>query len=144
MSDKMRLNNPNNFAVGIITPEKQYGVNIRPHAFTMVTQDEVDYLMATSTLLKDGVLRLVGEKQQELADTLGVNMEDNANFMSDEDIKKKLSGNANQLRKWLDSDDIKPYVLDKIAEIAKTMNLSMNKIQILQDKLPNYDFLDKE
>lgn len=144
MSDKMRLNNPNNFAVGIITPEKPYGVNIRPHAFTMVTQDEVDYLMATSTLLKDGVLRLVGEKQQELADILGVNMEDNANFMSDEDIKKKLSGNANQLRKWLDSDDIKPYVLDKIAEIAKTMNLSMNKIQVLQDKLPNYDFLDKE
>ena len=143
MSEKMRLNNPNAFAVGIITPEKQYGVNIQPGAFTMVTQDEVDYLMATSTLLRDGVLRLSGEKQKELADTLGVKMEDNANFMSDEDIKKKLSGNANQLRKWLNSDEIKPYVLDKIATIAKGMNLSMNKIQVLQDKLPDYDFFDK-
>lgn len=143
MSDKMRLNNPNDFAVGIITPEKQYGVNIQPHAFTMVTQDEVDYLMATSTLLRDGVLRLAGEKQKELADTLGVDMNDNANFMSDEDIKKKLSGNANQLRKWLDSDEIKPYVLDKIATIAKTMNLSMSKIQVLQEKMPDYDFFDK-
>ena len=143
MSDKMRLNNPNDFAVGIITPEKQYGVNIQPHAFTMVTQDEVDYLMATSTLLGDGVLRLAGEKQKELADTLGVDMNDNANFMSDEDIKKKLSGNANQLRKWLDSDEIKPYVLDKIATIAKTMNLSMSKIQVLQEKMPDYDFFDK-
>ena len=143
MSEKMRLNNPNAFSVGIITPEKQYGVNIQPGAFTMVTQDEVDYLMATSTLLSNGVLRLVGEKQKELEETLGVKAEDNANFMSDEDIKKKLSGNANQLKKWLNSDEIEPYVLDKIASIAKGMNLSMNKIQVLQDKLPEYDFLNK-
>lgn len=141
MSEKMRLNNPNDYSVGIITPEKEYGVNILPHAFTMVTQDELDYLAATSTLLQDGVLRLAEAKQKELAETLGVNMEDNANFMSDEDIKKKLSGNANQLRKWLNSDDIKPYVLDKIAQIAKTMNLNANKLQVLQEKLPDFDFL---
>lgn len=141
MSEKMRVNNPNPYPVGIITPEKPYGANIPPKAFTMVTQDEVDYLMATSTLFRDGVLRLDGEKQKDLADVMGIKMEDNANFMSDEDIKKKLSGNANQLRKWLNSDDIKPYVLDKIAEIAKGMNLSLNKIQVLQEKLPDYDFM---
>jgi len=140
MSEKMRLNNPNAFAVGIITPEKAYGVNILPGAFTMVTKDEVDYLMATSTLLRDGVLRLAGEEQKELAANMGIEMENNANFMSDEDIKKKLSGNANQLRKWLNSDDIKPYVLDRIATIAKGMNLSMNKLQVLQEKLPEFDF----
>ena len=141
---KMRLNNQKKFDVGIITPDKPYGINVRAGAFTMVTQDELDYLMATSTLLQDGVLVLAGEKQKELADAMGINPEDNANFMSDDDIKKKLSGNANQLRKWLDSDDIKPYVLDRIAELAKGMNLSMNKIQVLQDKLPNYNFLNKE
>lgn len=143
MSEMMRLNNPNAFAVGIITPEKPYGINIQPGAFTMVSKDEVDYIMATSTLLSKGVLRLAAEKQKELADMLGVKMEDNANFMSDEDIKKKLSGNANQLRKWLNSDDINPYVIDKIATIAKGMNLSMNKIQVLQEKLPDFDFFDK-
>ena len=141
MSEKMRVNNPNAYPVGIITPEKPYGANIPPNAFTMVTQDEVDYLMATSTLFHDGVLRLDGEKQKELADVMGIEMENNANFMSDEDIKKKLSGNANQLKKWLNSDDIKPYVLDRIAEIAKNMNLSLNKIQVLQEKLPDYDFM---
>lgn len=141
---KYRLNNNKKFNVGIITPEKPYGVNISPGAFTMVTQDEIDYLMATCTALQDGVLVLSGEKQKEVAEVMGVEMENNANFMSDEDIKKKLSGNANQLRKWLDSDDIKPYVLDRIAELAKGMNLSMNKIQVLQDKLPNYDFLSKD
>ena len=142
MSEKMRLNNPHDFAAGIITPDKPYGVNILPHAFTMVTQDELDYLMATSTLLQDGVLQLASEKQKELAGNMGIEMENNANFMSDEDIKKKLSGNANQLRKWLASDDIKPYVIDKIAQIAKGMNLSMNKIQVLQEKLPNYEWFE--
>lgn len=141
MSEKMRLNNPHDYAVGIVTPEKVYGVNILPNSFTMVTQDEIDYLMATSTLLQNGVLQLAGEKQKELAATMGVEMENNANFMSDEDIKKKLSGNANQLKKWLSSDDIQPYVLDKIATIAKGMNLSANKLQVLREKMPDYDFL---
>lgn len=141
MSEKMRLNNPNGYAVGIVTPEKEYGVNILPNSFTMVTQDEIDYIMATTTLLQNGVLRLAGEKQKELAQSMGIEMENNANFMSDEDIKKKLSGNANQLRKWLNSDDIQPYVLDKIATIAKGMNLSANKLQVLQEKLPDFDFL---
>lgn len=143
MNDRMRLNNPNAFPVGIITPEKQYGVNIQPGAFTMVTQDEVDYLMAISTLLQDGVLRLAGDKQKELADAMGIELENNAHFMSDEDIRKKLSGNANQLRKWLDTGEIHPYVLDKIATIAKDMNLNMNKIQVLQEKIPEFEFLDK-
>ena len=119
MSEKMRLNNPHDYAVGIVTPEKEYGVNI----------------------LQNGVLQLAGEKQKELAATMGVEMENNANFMSDEDIKKKLSGNANQLKKWLSSDDIQPYVLDKIATIAKGMNLSANKLQVLREKMPEYDFL---
>lgn len=144
MSEKMRLNNPNKFAVGIITPEKEYGVNILPGAFTMVTQDEVDYLMATSTLLQEGKLVLAGDKQKELADTMGIKMEDNANFMTDEEIKKKLNANANTLRKWLNSGDIHPYVLERIASLAKDMNLSLNKIQVLQEKLPDFDFMSKD
>ena len=144
MSEKMRLNNPHDFAAGIITPDKPYGVNILPHAFTMVTQDELDYLMATSTLLQDGVLRIAGEKQKELADTMGIDIDDNANFMSDEDIRKKLSGNANQLKKWLASDDINPFVIDKIARIAKEMNLAMNKIKVLQEKLPDYNWFGED
>ena len=142
MNEKMRLNNPKDYAVGIITPVKPYGVNILPHSFTMVTQDEIDYLMATSTLLQSGVLRLAGEKQKELADTMGIDMENNANFMSDEDIKKKLSGNANQLKKWLNSEEINPDVMAQIAKVAKTMNLNMNKIQVLQEKMPKYNFFE--
>jgi hypothetical protein len=108
-----------------------------------VTKDDIDFLMATSTILQKGVLRIEGEEKKEVLESMGVKEEDNANFMSDEDIKKKLSMNANQLKKWLNSDEIEPYVLDKIANIAKDLNLSMNKIQVIQDRIPSFEFLDK-
>ena len=141
MNERIRLKNPQKFNVGIVTPDKPYGINIAPGAFTIVNQDELDYLMGSSTLLQKGVLQIEGEKQEEVIENLGINKENNANFMSDEDIKKKLSGNANQLKKWLDNIEAEPYVLDKIAEIASGMNLSMNKIQILKEKIPNFEFL---
>lgn len=141
MSERIRLRNPQKFNVGIITPDKPHGLNIAPGAFTIVTQDDVDYLMGTSSLLQKGVLIVEGEKQAEVLETLGVSKENNANFMSDEDIKKKLSMNANQLKKWLDSTEAEPYVLNRIAEIASEMNLNMNKIQVLKDKIPNFEFI---
>lgn len=141
MSERIRLRNPHKFNVGIITPDKPHGLNIAPGAFTIVTQDDVDYLMGTSSLLQKGVLIVEGEKQAEVLETLGVSKENNANFMSDEDIKKKLTMNANALKKWLDTVEAEPYVLEKIAEIASGMNLSMNKVQILQDRIPNFEFI---
>lgn len=141
MSERIRLRNPHKFNVGIITPDKPHGLNIAPGAFTIVTQDDVDYLMGTSSLLQKGVLIVEGEKQAEVLETLGVSKENNANFMSDEDIKKKLTMNANALKKWLGTVEAEPYVLEKIAEIASGMNLSMNKVQILQDRIPNFEFI---
>lgn len=141
MSERIRLRNPQKFNVGIITPDKPHGLNIAPGAFTIVTQDDVDYLMGTCSLLQKGVLIVEGEKQAEVLETLGVSKENNANFMSDEDIKKKLSMNANQLKKWLDSTEAEPYVLNRIAEIASGMNLNMNKLQVLKDKIPNFEFI---
>jgi hypothetical protein len=140
MNEKIRLRNPHKFNVGIITVDKPYGLNIAPGSFTIVSKDDVDFLMATSTLLQKGILRVEGEQKEEVLEQMGVKEEDNANFMSDEDIKKKLSGNANQLRKWLDGD-IEPYVFEKIAEIADGMNLNANKLQVLKEKIPNHDFL---
>lgn len=141
MSDRIRLRNPQKFNVGIITPDKPYGQNIAPGAFTIVTQDDIDYLMGSSKLLQKGILQVEGEKKEEVLEALGVEKENNANFMSDEDIRKKLAMNCNALKKWLDTTEAEPYVLQKIAEIASTMNLSMNKVQLLQERVPNFEFI---
>lgn len=141
MNERIRVRNTKQFNVGIITPDKPYGQNIAPGAFTIMNQDEVDYLIGTSTLFQRGILQVEGEQKQEVLETLGIDKENNANFMSDEDIKKKLSMNAAQLKKWLDSTEAEPYVLNRIAEIASGMNLSMNKIQVLKDKIPHFEFI---
>ena len=141
MNDRIRLRNPQKFNVGIITPDKPHGLNIAPGAFTIVSQDDLDYLMGTSQVLRKGVLQVEGEKKEEVFENLGIEKENNANFMSDEDIRKKLTLNYNSLKKWLETTEAEPYVLEKIAEIASTMNLSMNKVQLLQEKVPNYKFI---
>lgn len=141
MSERIRLRNPQTFNVGIITPDKPYGINIAPGGFTIVNQDELDYLMSSSQLLQKGVLQVEGEKKEEALEAMGIDAENNANFMSDEDIRKKLSGNANQLKKWLESTEAEPYVLGRIVEIARGMNLSANKLQVLQAKIPDAEFL---
>ena len=143
MNERIRLRNPQKFNVGIVTPDKPYGQNIPAGGFTIINQDELDYLMGNSTLLQKGVLQVEGEKNEETLEAMGIDAENNANFMSDEDIRKKLSGNANQLKKWLESTEAEPYVLTKIAEIAKGMNLSANKLQVLKAKIPNADFLNE-
>lgn len=144
MNERIRLRNPQKFNVGIVTPDKPYGQNIAPGGFTIINQDELDYLMGNSKLLKNGVLQVEGEKREETLEVMGIDKENNANFMSDEDIKKKLQMNANQLKKWLNSTEAEPYVLERVAEIAREMNLNANKLQVLQDKIPNFDFLKAE
>ena len=108
MSERIRLRNPQKFNVGIITPDKPHGLNIAPGAFTIVSQDDLDYLMGTSQLLRKGVLQVDGEKSEEVIGNLGIEKENN---------------------------------LNRIAEIASEMNLSMNKIQILKDKIPKFEFI---
>ena len=122
MNERIRLRNPQKFNVGIVTPDKPHGLNIAPGAFTIVSQDDLDYLMGTSRLLQKGVLRVDGAKNEEVMESLGIE-------------------NANQLKKWLDSTEAEPYVLNRIAEVASGMNLSMNKIQILKDKIPKFEFI---
>ena len=142
MEKKIRLDNPHKFNVGVVTPEKPHGQNVVAGAFIYVTKDELEYLNATSTLISSGKLRVhESAEKKEIENDLGLNTEDNANFMSDEDIKKKLTMNTNSLKKWLDSVVAEPYVMQKIAEIASGMNLSMNKIQILKDRIPNFEFI---
>lgn len=141
MNERIRVKNTKKFNVGIVTPDKQYGQNIAPGAFTILNQDEIDYLIGTCTLFQKGILQIEGEQKNEMLEALGVDKENNANFMSDEDIKKKLMMNTNQLKKWLDSTEAEPYVLDRICEIASGMNLSMNKIQVLKDKIPHFEFI---
>ena len=78
MENNIRLYNRTKFNIGIVTPGKPYGQNIVPGGFVMVSQDDVDYLSATSTILQCGSLQVDDAHKEEVAQSLGIEMENNA------------------------------------------------------------------
>ena len=141
MGEKLRLYNKTKCNIGIKTPSNQIGVNIRPGSFALVDDIDIEYLMSTCTLLQRGLLQVEEKKKEEVLGMMGIDESESSAFMSDEEIQKKLNSNGKTLEKWLDTID-DPMQLDRVADIAVGMNLSLNKIKILQAKLPQRDLME--
>lgn len=141
MAEKIRVINPQKFDVGVITQDKPIGMNIKAGGFIMLTQDDIDYIMSISTLFQRGFLRIEETKAVEIMESVGIDVNTDPNFIDDEDIRKKLNGTAKNIEKWL-NDIHEEYILDRIFDVAKDMNLNMSKIKVLQAKMPSKNFLD--
>lgn len=141
MADKIRVINPQKFDVGVVTQDKPIGMNIKAGGFIMLTQDDIDYIMSISTLFQRGFLRIEETKAAEIMESVGIDVNTDPNFIDDEDIRKKLNGTAKNIEKWL-NDIHEEYILDRIFDVAKDMNLNMSKIKVLQAKMPSKNFLD--
>ena len=141
MAEKIRVINPQKFDVGVITQDKPIGMNIKAGGFIMLTQDDIDYIMSISTLFQRGFLRIEETKAVEIMESVGIDVNTDPNFIDDEDIRKKLNGTAKTIEKWL-NDIHEEYILDRIFDVAKDMNLNMSKIKVLQTKMPSKNFLD--
>lgn len=141
MAEKIRVINPQKFDVGVITQDKPIGMNIKAGGFIMLTQDDIDYIMSISTLFQRGFLRIEETKAVEIMESVGIDVNTDPNFIDDEDIRKKLNGTAKNIEKWL-NDIREEYILDRIFDVAKDMNLNMSKIKVLQAKMPSKNFLD--
>ena len=140
MEEMLVLKNPQKFNVGIVTYDKKAGVNIAPGSFALVTQRELNYLDSTSTLLRRGVLFV--EENDEAMQKIGIDMATNPNFISDEEIKKKLSGTLKKMKEWLDGVT-EGYILDRIYDVAMGMNLNIDKVNVLIKKMPDKKFMDE-
>lgn len=139
MADKIKLLNPQKFDVGIITLENKIGVNIKAGSFALVTPDDISYLASISDVFNRGILR-VEEKNINIMQEAGIDQENEPNFITDEEIKTKLSGTVKKVREWLASVN-EGYILDRIFDVAVTMNLSADKLRALQEKMPDKDFI---
>lgn len=140
MEDKIVLRNPQKFDIGIITLEKPLGVNIRAGSFAVVTESELNYLASICDLLQKGML-LVDDKHKEQMLELGINPDEDVNFVTNEEIQKKLSSTGKKLREWLAGIE-EGHTLDRIYDVAKGMNLNVDKVKILKEKMPDKEFLD--
>ncbi len=143
MADRIRVYNPQKFDIGVATQDKPIGMNIKAGSFIMQTQDEIDYITSISRLFQRGLLRIEEKKAAEVMESIGIDVNTDPNFIDDEDIKKKLSCTAKTIEKWLNEIE-EPYILDRIFDVAKDMNLNMSKIRVLQAKMPDKDFLHED
>lgn len=139
MADIIKLMNPQKFDVGIKKLNDKIGVNIKAGSFAMVTADDIAYLASVSDVFQRGILR-VEEKNIEAMQAAGIDQENDPNYITDEEIAKKLGGSAKKIREWLGTVN-EGYILDRIYDVAMGMNLSIDKIKALKEKMPDKDFV---
>lgn len=139
--DKIKVNNPQKFDVGIVLLDKPMGINIKAGSFAMLTEEEIAYVASISTLFQRGMLRVEKAKEAVMED-VGIDVNADPNFIDDEEIKKNLSlSSAKKVSDWLNTIT-EAYVLDRIYDIAKDMNLPMAKARVLQAKMPDKDLMN--
>lgn len=139
MEERIKVFNPNKYDVGLKLFDGRELV-IRHGSFAKLTQDEINYVASISTTLSKGELR-VDESRPEIPESLGINVEEDIHFITDEEIQRKISGSQNKLKAWLDeiTDD---YVLHRVADVASKMELTTGKVKILMEKIPEYNPID--
>lgn len=138
MSDKrIRVYNPNKFDVGIMLLNGREQ-NVPHGSFVMLTQDDIDYIASLSKVFSKGYLRVEAAEEQEVLENLGINKEEEPNFMDDVDIKKKLALSAAKLGAWLDTIEDK-VLLHRIADIAKENDIPASKMKLIAAKVPEVD-----
>lgn len=139
METRVKVWNPNKFNVGVTLFDGRT-LNIVAGSFNMLTRNDILYVSTTSTLFKRGLLR-VEEEAKPVLDELGIVEENNAGFMSEEEMKKKLNMSAAKLASWMEeiTDEV---VLDRIAQLAKSMDLPTSKMRVVEEKVPKAFMVD--
>lgn len=140
MNEKVKVINPQKFDVGVNLLSMPLGINIKAKSFAMVTEEDVNYIASISNVFTRGLL-LVEKEKTEILEAVGVNPETDIGYMTDEEIKKKLSGTAKRLEEWLEEIE-EEFILDRVYDVAMSMDLNLNKVKILQAKMPKKDFMN--
>ena len=138
MTDRVRVKNVTPYGIGLRT---QTGIeyNIKPGLFLTMSKDDVEYNMAIAPKLFRKPAQLVVE-DIVLNEMMGIAKED-TEVCSKEMAVKYLKGSAAKLRAFLNENNY-PHVLETVAIAAKDMDLPSSKIQVLQDFMPQRDFLN--
>lgn len=137
---KIKVWNKQKFNVGVKTYGHPLGINIPAGSFVPMEEDEVAQLISTCSLFQRGILS-VEEEHKSVMEDGGIFVEDLPNCVTDDEILKKLGGTARKLEDWLKTIT-EGYVLERVYDIAKGMNLPASKLRVLQEKMPERDFLN--
>lgn len=139
--DKIRVYNPRKFAVGLTFMNGTERA-IQPGSFALLTKDEIEYLASVSPALFDGE-KLLRVEDRSLAVELGFVESVDKPVLNDEEIRRNLGQRVSQVKAWLDGIE-EAYLLDAVCDVAATMDLPASKLQMLQERMPEREFLKAE
>ena len=139
--EKIRVYNPRKYAIGVIL---QNGTerSILPGSFALLTKDDIEYLASIAPALFEGEKQLRLD-DRNLAVDLGFVESVDQSVLDDEEIRKNLGQRASSVKAWLDSIH-EAYLLDAICDVADQMDLPASKLQLLQERMPEREFLKAE
>ena len=139
MADRVRVRNTTKYDIGLVTMNG-FGYNIKAGLFMMMNRDDVEYNMALAPKLFEAPARLVVE-DVELSQIVGIEDPKTAT-PTDAELNKILKGSAAKLKDYLEENKRNEHILERIAALAKQADLPASKIRVMQEALPQRDFVE--
>lgn len=137
MGRMIKVSNPNRFRVGlklmdgvkeVFVEKKKPGTKEDP--FIWIDEDEVYFINNMCSIFQRKMLIIHDE---EVNRNLGLNVEDDVGFLSDEQIKEILTGNFLTMKKKFSDIKDKHLINRIIANAREIEDLAMGKVKHLSD-----------
>lgn len=135
------MNNRRKFAVGLILQNGSER-SVMPGSFVMLSRDEIEYLASIAPTLFEGE-KMLQLEDRAVAAEMGFIESAEQPVMDEDEIRKRLSQRVPQLKVWLATVQ-EGYLLDAICDVADKMDLPASKLQLLQERMPERNFLGNE
>lgn len=142
--ERYRVINKCKFDIGV-TLENGQNVIIKAGSFQLLKADDIAYIESICAHVKYFAKRWLvacDTKGNEVSlEQLGAYIEEDPHpHLSDEEIQKLLKKPAKQIKAYLEAVE-DPFELHAIADVGSKMNLTADKIKVIQEKVPNMDLL---
>lgn len=139
--EKIRVYNPRKFAIGL-TLANGTERTVLPGSFTLLSKEDIEHLASFAPALFQNE-KLLRVEDRSLTAELGFIDSTDKPVLDEEEIRRCLSQRVSQVKTWLDGID-EAFLLDAICDVASTMDLPASKLQLLQERMPEREFLKAE
>ena len=141
---RYRVTNKCKFDIGVKLPTG-LDVIINAGSFQLMTADDIVFIESICNETKFFAKRMLVVYDQDGKevpfDKLGAFIEEDEHpHYSDEEIENMLKSSVTKIKSWISAIE-DPVELHAVAEVAKKMDLTSGKLKVLQEKMPNVDFI---
>lgn len=145
---RYRVYNRCHHAIGVYVNNGQQSINIKPGSFAVLSVNDILYIESICNHKKFFSARMLvpvddNGKDLSLEEIGGFTDESTEVHYNAKEIEANLKKPFATFKSWINSIE-DPVEINAIWEVGKKMNLSANKLKVLNTKMPNRDLLEEE